>query len=1317
MERRKFIKNTILTSAGLIAATYIYKAYGEGYGDDAPAFLFANPPDSARPWVFYMWMNGNITKEGITLDLEAMKRMNIGGFVNFNSAVGIPRGPVDYAGSVWADAVVHTASECNRLGIDMFMHNSPGYSGCGGPWITPEYSMQELVWTEALVNNTTGIIDIKLDKPYAKQSYYRDAVTIGYPSLVVEKVLMKDKLIKATVNGGVVDTLLICDGNPETKIRLEASKLAIGTLLLEFSEPFEARAISILRKPEIPEDLFDGPRDHPPHILLESSDDGVQFNPIGQIACVELRAMDTPSTLSFKPVKASYYRLTTTSSTWISDVQLHNGPRLAGWAGKTSFTHGNSFGDTPSVESSLVIDPLSVVNLSEHMDKGGRLVWRAPAGNWTILRIGHTTTGEENAAHPDSAKGLETDKYSRAALDQHFEHFLDPLLKMLQPQIGKGMKGITVDSWEAGKSNWTINFMEEFKKRRGYEMLPWLAAMTGRIISSIDDSERFLWDVRKTHADLLAENFYGYYQEKCHQRSLQFNAEPYGDGVFDSVQVGQYLDTPMSEFWTRYIYGSDATSKQAASIAHVYGRKVAAAEAFTSMPLNAKWADYPYSLKTEGDYFFTRGINRLVFHTFVHQPYKTGKPGMTMGPFGSHFDRNNTWTEQAYGWTGYIKRMQYLLQQGLFVVDACYFKGDEPESGVPDTYEFMPYGYVADVVGAEGLNRFFIKNNQIILPDGMTYKVCILGKSEHILPATLQKLMALVNAGMVMLVLDRPSKTYGHQESDQFIQQKVNELYGGIDGKSVMENTYGNGKVIWVEDMKTALQLLPIHPDFQYTAQNTDAAIYYIHKQLNGADFYFISNHHRRYEKIVCSFRISGMQPEIWNSETNEIYEAAVYAFNGNRTTLSLELGPAGSLFVIFRKKAGQTGYSSITMDGSPYLSLEAYPSCVNGAYPGITNNFSITLWAKPDVFTQESRGMLFHAPQAEKLYGPGHVAVALGAGQNGVQVYERGSGKNRLVLNDTQLLQGYTFIAVVYDQGQPNLYINGKLIASGKVSGNIVHPGLGTAAEESHIATGFEGNYTAPQLFSEVLTAHQITKQYEAGLPAPLQPVAVSVKQLANNKLELTAFKNGKYTFIGPCKSKEILINTCSTTELSNNWVVDLPGNRESPSRIKLPKLLSLSKHPDPDVRYFSGTAVYHQSFVITEADMHPGYQILLDLGRVEVIAEVKVNGTLLGNLWKEPFCINITPVLKPGINHMEISVTTLWPNRLIGDEQLPQENDYNVQGYVERLPDWYVQNEPKPGQRHTFATWKYFDKDSPLLESGLLGPVRLMTAVKKMI
>jgi len=1349
MQRRQFLKSTLITSAGVVSIPYFNKILGATAVKGTYAELFLNPPANAKPWVYWMWMNGNITKEGITLDLEAMKRMGIGGFLNFNAAVGIPRGPVDYAGAAWTDAVYHSASEAHRLELNMFIHNSPGYSGCGGPWITPEYSMQQLVWTEAFVNNTNGAVNIKLEKPYAKQNYYRDAFVLAYPSLPVEKALMKDKLVKALVNGKEIDKNIIIDGNPETKIRLEVTEGASAatnpaaydfvnapapsatgggrrsggsgpannsqpknTLLLEFSEPFETRAICILRKPEIPRDLFDGPRDHPPTLILESSDDGTTFKEIGRITCVELRQMDTPSTLSYNAVTAKFYRLTTTSSTWLSEVQLQSGPRLGGWSGKTNNTHGNSRGETPATGQDLIIDPNQVVDISTNMDSQGNLKWNAPAGKWTILRIGHTTTGEIPAAHPDSAEGLEIDMYNRQALDQHFEKFLDPLFKKLSPYIGKSFKGITVDSWEAGKQNWTIKFPEEFEKARKYDLIQWMPAMTGRIVGSVDDTERFLWDVRKTHADLIAKNFYGYMQELCHKRGLKFSAEPYGDAVFDSLQVGQYLDIPMSEFWTRYIYGSDDTSKQAASVAHVYGHKVAAAESFTSMPANSKWKDYPYSLKAEGDYFFTLGINQLVFHTFVHQPYKTGKPGMTMGPFGSHFDRNNTWTEQAYGWTNYLKRTQYLLQQGLFVADACYFKGDEPASGTPDTYRLMPDGYVADVVGADGLSRFAIKEGQIVLPDGMNYKVCILARINEIVPETLNKLKKLVTDGMTLIVSNKPSKTFGRQQEDKITKNAIDELYSDLDGVKVKSHVYGKGKLIWTADYKQLFADMKIEPDFKYTGQNEDAAVFWMHKKTTAMQFYFISNHLREYEKIQCSFRITGLQPEIWNSETGKMYDQALYEFKDGRTHIALDMEPAESVFVVFRKKAAGNGYANILKGDKPYLSILPYTANV-APYATFQNNFTLTMWAKPDSFAQDSRSMLFHAPQGD-VYGPGHGTMAIGAGQNGVHVYESTGGRERSVITDNQPVEGWTHIAVVYQNGKPSLYLNGKLRKTGAASNNIIHPGLLAPPSRSQYSTYFEGNYTTTQVVKEALTEQQVVGLFNKGLPVSEVPIDLKLKQLSAGHLEAEVFKNGTYNIKSANSTKQINVNNCESAVIKGAWNVTFSDGTPA---IELPELISLHRHSDFDVKHFSGTATYRKSITVPASYISLNKKIYLDLGRVEVIAELKINGKKAGILWKEPYSLDITGDVKVGDNNLEISVTTLWPNRLIGDEHLPEENVYSVNNFVEKLPDWYVKNEPKSGKRKTFTTWKNFDKDSPLVESGLLGPVVLRVSVKKII
>ena len=1321
MQRRTFLRNTIAGSAGMMVIPLL----GEGNPRKMPAGLnddqleqsFAHPPDTARPWAFYMWMNGNITKEGITADLEVMKRMGIGGAICFNSAVGIPRGAVDYAGDAWMDATLHAIREAARLGLEFTLHNSPGYSGCGGPWVTPEMSMQELVWTETRIQNTpTG--NIPLSRPYAKQDYYRDAFVIAYPSLPAEKALMKDALTRILVNGQETDKSIITDGNPEIKIRIEPAGDKPAILQMEFAMPFEARAISILRKPEIPTDLFDGPRDHPPVIHLECSDNGNDFRLVGTIRCPELRQMDTPAVLSFAATTAMYYRLVFTTPSWISRVHLQSGPRLAGWPGKTNYTHGDAGGETPDIDSTLIIDPAAVIDISHKMDEKGNLQWTPPAGTeqrWTILRIGHTTTGEQCAAHPDAGAGLEIDKFRKEAVEFHFAAFLDKLLTRLKDFPGAGLKGITIDSWEAGKQNWTINFPAEFKARRNYNIVSWMPALTGRIVGSIDETERFLWDVRKTHSDLLAENFYGHFSHCCHRRGLSFSAEPYGDGNFDSLQVSQYLDTPMSEFWTRYIYGSDNYSKQAVSAAHIYGKKVAAAESFTAMPATAKWTDYPYSLKAEGDYFFTLGINRLVFHTFVHQPYTTGLPGMTMGPFGAHFDRNNTWTEQAYGWTSHLKRAQYLLQQGLAIADVCYFKGDNPESGIPDIYYFLPRGYAGDVTGADGLQRFSIDNGNIVLPDGMRYRICIMAQLKSMQPSTLNKLKELVAAGMVLLVNNKPSQCYGLSHKDEDVQQIAHELYGELDGISIKERHYGKGKIIWGKSLSQVLEEQATPLDFTYTASSQDAAIHYIHKIAGDTDFYFISNHRRRKESIVTSFRISDRQPEIWNPETGRHYHAALYETLEDRTLLPLVLEPAGALFIVFRKKSVSKPDMSVLRNGQEIIHTKSFPLPKTALYADVQNNFTVTVWAKPDTFAHGGKSMLFHPPEGETVYGKGHAAFGLSAGQNAVRVYERKKGTAREVLSYIRPVEGWTFIVVVYNNGQPTLYINGRQAGSNKGSGDVIHPGMSEPASQYQFASYFEGNYTEPQLYKHLLGEEEIKRQYAAGLPPPVLPTGMELEH-NNKQLKALIWQNGMYTLKGNNVTHSLgNITGCKETAIAGSWKLRFPAGYGALPEVILPSLISLHKHENFDVKHFSGTVTYTTSFTIPANAIQAGKRLYLHLGRVEVVAEVKLNGKALGLLWKEPFLVEMTHAARAGSNNLQISITNLWPNRLIGDEALPPENEYSVHNYIEKLPDWYTTNQPKQGRRTSFAVWHTLEKDSPLLESGLLGPVKWLIAIEK--
>jgi len=1306
MLRRDFLKNTIITSTGLLILPAALRASGIEQTLSQIERCFMAPPPGAKPQCFWMWMNGNITKQGITLDLEAMHRMGIGGVINFNAAAGIPGGPVDYASEQWMDMLEHAVSEAARLGIEYSMHNSPGYSGCGGPWVTPEMSMQQLVWTEIFAESENGI-GIQLPKPYAKCGYYRDAYVIAYPSPPSEKRLMKDALAAIYANGKEIDKAVLTDGNPEHKIRLETAA-GKAVLLFVFNEPFEAASISILRKPETPKDLFDGPRDYPPAFKLQYSNDGNDFLNLGTVRCPELRAMDTPAALSFSPVKAKYYRLIAATASWVSNVELHGGARLGGWPGKTNYTHGDSGGLTPALRSEDIIQSHSVVDITDKMDANGYLRWKAPSGRWTILRIGHTTTGEENAAHPDAGKGLEIDKFNTAAVDFHFEHFLDKVIGRCKKY--KSLTGFTVDSWEAGKQNWTTAFPALFRQENKYDIVQWMAAFTGRIIDSMDATERFLWDIRRTQANLLSENFYEHFAAKCHSDGLTLYAEPYGDGNLDSLQIGEHLDVTMSEYWTRYIYGSDVTSKQASSVAHVNNRKIVAAESFTAMPATSKWTEYPYALKAEGDYFFSLGVNRLVLHVFVHQPYTTGLPGMTMGPFGTHFDRNNTWTEQAYGWTAYLQRTQYLLQQGISVVDVCYYRGDDAVSGVPDIYSWLPSGYKGDVVNADALQRFTISNHKIVLPGGMQYKVCVMAPVSALRLSSLKRVEQLVAAGMVLIVNSKPLTTLGHSDDEQEFKKIVDNLYGNCDGKTVLVNHYGKGKIYWGKELTEVFEQHNILPDFTYGAANNDAAIHYYHKIADDTHFYFVSNHKRKEEAILASFNVQNYQPEIWDAETGERQDVLLYDEVNGITTIPLKLAPASSLFVVFRKNR-KISFQNLLLNGKAIESTNL-KHLQRATQSLVQNNFTVMIWVKPDTYAHSGKSMLFHAPDAAREFGEGQAAVAMNAGQNGVRIYERSEGIPKEVLYAGQKIEGYTHLALVYRNAKPFLYINGELIAEGKTSAYTVNLVVDTPASNDQFDSYFEGNSTEPLVISRALTQQDIYNELKKGIPAPALPNG-SMLKLYNNKLHALFFQNGIYTLSGKEREKQIgKISGCDAIALRNEWQLSLDEKM-----FRLPKLMSLHLHQQTEIKYFSGTAIYSTVFQLHAGQLSSSAKVLIHLGRVEVIAEISVNGKKIANLWKEPFMADITNAVVAGTNHLEIAVTTLWPNRLIGDEQLPGENNYTKDNNITVLPEWYVGNKPKSGLRKTFSVWKTHDKDSPLLASGLLGPVCVIFAQEKII
>jgi hypothetical protein len=1335
MKRRTFMQSFAAGALTLVVrgphVTFGADAAGEGELETA----FRNLTASARPKTWWHWMNGNITRDGITRDLEALHRAGVGGFQIFQVGTGIPKGPVNYGSDEWLGLLQHAAAEAERLGLEYDMMNCPGWSSSGGPWITPELSMQQLTWSETRITGGKQV-DVHLPEPYKKRDYYRDALVLAFPSLEGEERPLKDLLSQVTSSSGEVDASLLTDGDLSKGVEIKPADGRPAYLQLEFNEPYAARSLEVYMT--VPP--HSGFRFSFPGVALESSDDGTRFRKVCELEPSRGRhIIETPALANFPLTRARYFRLVSSDPASIAEVRISGAVRISAWPLKANFAHRRGFkplAATGSAPKGSVIDPARVMDITQHMDSNGRLQWQAPAGNWTILRMGQTTTGVENHPAPDGGLGLECNKYSKSAYDYHFNHFFGKLLPTLESLGSKGRAGAVIDSYEVGMQTWTQEYPQEFKSRRGYDLRKYMPAMTGRVVESGEVSDRFLWDIRRTDADLMDNHYYGRFAELCHQHGMKAYSEPYSGGPFEEMEAGSKMDIPMGEFWVAR--GNHYSIKLAGSIGHIYGKPIVGAESYTGAPMFAKWQEFPYAMKGQGDWMYTQGLNEFVFHVYAMQPHPTAKPGMTMGPWGWMHSRTNTWFARESSWLNYVNRSQHLLRQGLTVADLVYFAGVDVPVNTPVWPDQLnptpPLGYYYDVTDATGiLNRMKVENGRIVLPDGMSYRVLVLPEDQMLTLELLHKVRDLVWEGAVV-VGPRPRQApglSGYPGSDEELRRLADEVWGNLDGTSSTERSFGKGRVFWGLSMKAVLDKLGIKPDFDFTSRSGDAPINYIHRRVGGADIYFVANRRRQPEELVCTFRVENRKPEIWNPETGEITPAAIYEVVDGGVRLPLQLGKAGSVFVVFRSQVESNRLQAVSRNGRTLVGTTPLPTPVRGRYRGVTNNFTISVWVKPVIdlglppggapteissfFTPQS--YVIYPPAGGEIYGGGNAACGLTAGRDGVIVFERSSGKPSPVIQLRTPLSGWTHLAVVYNAGVPSLYVNGKLAGHGKKSGNMVHPGLGEAFERDG-AEYFHGEMGEPKLFKEALGLERIRQMAETAAHPLDEPPMLEL--VGSGKPELLIWQSGGYTLHHHSGSSSSLeVSTIEAPQpVHGPWRVTFPPNLGAPPEITLPELISLHKHSQDGVRYFSGTATYSNGF---HAE-HPGAggkRLFLDLGQVEVFAEVHLNGRNLGVLWRPPYRADITDAVRSGENKLEVLVTNLWPNRLIGDEHLPAENEYEETrslfgGAIKKLPDWFMEGKPKPpGGRVTFTTWKHFDKNSPLLESGLVGPVRLLTAV----
>ena len=861
--------------------------------------------------------------------------------------------------------------------------------------------------------------------------------------------------------------------------------------------------------------------------------------------------------------------------------------------------------------------------------KNGHLTWQVPAGNWTIMRIGHTPTGAVNAPAPDAGRGPEVDKLSKTALDAHFKGMMQPLLDIAGPLAGKTINNSLIDSYEVGSQNWTPLFRQEFRQRRGYDLLPFLPVLSGRIIDNNAQSERFLWDFRRTVTELMDENYFGHFAQLCHQRGLKFSTEPYGNGPFNDLTAGGHADIPMGEFW---IGGAAAeTCKLAASVGHVYGRQIVGAESFTAGPDEGRWQNDPYSIKAQGDAIFCKGVNRYIFHRYAMQPWTNRFPGMTMGQWGINFERTNTIWEPQKAWLQYVTRCQYLLQQGRFVADVLYFSGENSPTSQRNGGADLPTGYDWDGCSREVLmNRLSVRDNRLILPSGMSYRVLVLPPGETMTVQLATKLRALIRAGATVIG-PRPTRSPSLEnfpDADAQLQQIVGEIWGDSDGKTVTSHRLGRGQIIWGQTLPQVLAAQKIAPDFSYAARK--ASLEYIHRMAGDNEIYFVSNQRKSTTEIECSFRATGT-PQLWHPDSGTSEAAPIYRVENGRTIVPLRLDPAGSVFVVFRSNKPGAHLVEATFSGAATAPVKV-----------------------PEL----------------KILSARYEAVD---GAGGADVTEK--------------------VAAQVENGNVTLLVNNELFGD-PINLHVKHLRVEYTLDGEK-KTAIVGENQMLEIGSE---AGQIA----------YPPFEWSAD--AKGALQVLAWQNGAVNWQNSRgqNRRTLLPATPAVQEISGAWQLDFPPNWGAPAQVKLDKLMSWTENSDSGVRYFSGTATYRKAFALSAAQLGKNAVVSLDLGTVKNLARVRLNGVDLGVLWKAPFRVDITRAARAGANNLQIEITNLWPNRLIGDEQLPDDREWQGK-HLKAWPQWLLDGKPSPTGRFTFTTWRHWTKDSPLLESGLIGPATL--------
>jgi hypothetical protein len=921
--------------------------------------------------------------------------------------------------------------------------------------------------------------------------------------------------------------------------------------------------------------------------------------------------------------------------------------------------------DHPETAPGSAVNPADIVNLTDRLRPDGSLDWQVPDGSWTVLRFVSRNNGASTRPAPAPGLGFECDKFDASAFDAHLDRYVGVLLNKVGPRpADRGWTMLHIDSWEMGAQNWSRKFREEFQKRRGYDPLPYYPAYLGYLVGSREATERFLWDLRLTGQDLVLEHHAGHLKSRAHQHGFTLSIEPYDMNPTCDFDLGAVADMPMCEFWSLG-FNSTYSCHVASSIGHVLGRPVIAAEAFTGAP-GEDWKFYPGQLKNQGDWAFCTGINRLTYHTFAHKPDE-GRPGMVMGPYGVHWDRGQTWWPMVADYHHYITRCQFLLRQGRTVADLLYLIPEgapnvfqPPASAFEGTAE-MPdrRGYNFDGCSPKTLiDSAEARNGTVVFPSGAAYRLLVLPNFPTMTPELLDKLEALV-AGGATIIGPRPRQSpslVGYPHSDQRISERADSLWGATgQGAEPTARAHGQGRVIatfpasspttepllskgnwiWYPEGHPTLSEEPGTVLFQRVFQldQTPAearleltADNSFSVRINATTMGEGDNFHQVHPLDVLS---------ALNRGTNLI---EIRATNGGTSP-----NPAGLIAVLRLKAAGQPD-SFIVTDEQWQVARLSSPQ-----EPAPDRSGAQWRPARRLGPASMPPWNLNPAPPPPELYP--HYDVTTGwLRQMHVLPDFDAAGPIRYTHRTTVDREIY-FVANRSDQPVETLAAfrvtnRSPELWDPRTGQSRALPTFSVADGLTRIPLRFEG-----------------FESYFIVFPKPAAATARSPNH-------------------GPNFTDALELGT-----LDGPWEVEFDAAMGAPARVRFDRLDDWTTHAEPGIRYYSGIATYHRTFDLPEsARVGAAQPLYLDLGKVQVMARVRVNGVDCGVAWTAPWRVEISKAVRASNNTLDIEVANLWPNRMIGDAR-------------------------NPDRAYTQTTYRPYQADHPLLPSGLLGPVRLTT------